>query len=72
MNEVGSILTGEEIEGRLSGDLASRLFITPLVSHEQIGAVSIDLRLGNVFIVFKRTKFSGLDHFGPAKRGYRV
>lgn len=61
MSEAGSILTKDEIVGRLSGDLNRRLFITPLISDDQIGAVSIDLRLGNVFIVFKRTKYSGLD-----------
>lgn len=61
MTESSSILTRDEIKGRLSDDLARRLFISPLISDDQIGTVSIDLRLGNVFIVFKRTKYSGLD-----------
>jgi dCTP deaminase len=62
MSEFTSILTKESIEKRLrERDLGKKLFITPLISDEQIGEVSIDLRLGNVFIVFKRTKYSGLD-----------
>lgn len=62
MSEPASILTKDDIEKRLrESDPAKRLFITPLISSEQIGQVSIDLRLGNVFIVFKRTKYSGLD-----------
>jgi len=62
MTESSSILSRKDIKGRLAEpDMAKRLFITPLIDDEQIGAVSIDLRLGNIFIVFKRTKFSGLD-----------
>lgn len=62
MTESSSILTRRDIKNRLAEpDRAKRLFITPLIDDEQIGAVSIDLRLGNIFIVFKRTKFSGLD-----------
>ena len=62
MSEVGAILTGEDISNRLStSDPSRKLFITPLLSDKQIGNASIDVRLGNVFIVFKRTKYSGLD-----------
>lgn len=62
MSEVGAILTGEDISNRLStSDPSRKIFITPLLSDKQIGNASIDVRLGNVFIVFKRTKYSGLD-----------
>jgi dCTP deaminase len=62
MTESSSILTRNEIKNRLTEtNKKKQLFITPLISDEQIGEVSIDLRLGNVFIIFKRTKFSGLD-----------
>lgn len=62
MSETGSVLTRKEIKERLrERDPARRLFITPLLSDDQIGRVSIDVRLGNVFIVFKRSSYSGLD-----------
>lgn len=62
MSEITSILTKGDIEKRLrEPNPVKRLFITPLISEEQLGEVSIDLRLGSVFIVFKRTKYSGLD-----------
>lgn len=62
MSEVGSVLTREEIKSRLhTSDASRKIFITPLLSEKQIGHASIDVRLGNVFIVFRRTKYSGLD-----------
>lgn len=68
MSEPTSILTKGDIEKRLrETNPAKRLFITPLIREEQIGEVSIDLRLGNVFIVFKRTKYSGLDLLGDQR-----
>ena len=68
MSEVGAILTGEEIRNRLRTlDLNRKIFITPLLSDKQIGRASIDVRLGNVFIVFKRTRYSGLDVLEESK-----
>ena len=64
---LGQFSLVEEIKSRLSGDLSKRLFITPLISDDQVGSVSIDLRLGNVFVVFKRTKYSGLDLLDQSK-----
>jgi dCTP deaminase len=48
-----STLTRPEIEDRLMAEGSSRLFVTPLLSRDQIGDISIDLRLGNQFIVFR-------------------
>jgi len=62
LTEVGAILTREDIKNRLNeSDSARKIFITPLLSDKQIGNASIDVRLGNVFIVFRRTKYSGLE-----------
>ncbi len=68
MSNIGAILTGEEIRNRLNtSDLSRKIFITPLLSNKQIGNVSIDVRLGNVFIVFRRTRYAGLDVLEESK-----
>jgi dCTP deaminase len=48
-----STLTRAEIEKRLKADSPERLIITPLLTARQLGDVSIDLRLGNQFVVFR-------------------
>ena len=68
MSGAGAILTGEDIKARLSElDPSRKIFITPILSEKQIGRSSIDVRLGNVFIVFRRTKYSGLDVLETSK-----
>jgi dCTP deaminase len=60
--EYGAILTEKELKNRLTAeDPNRRMFIIPLLSTEQIGRASIDVRLGNEFIAFKRTKYSVFD-----------
>lgn len=49
-----STLTRKEIHTRLSARSHKRLVVSPLLSRRQIGDASIDLRLGNQFIVFRR------------------
>jgi len=68
LSEAGAILTGEDIKARLDeADPSRKIFITPILSEKQIGRASIDVRLGNVFIVFRRTKYSGLDVLETSK-----
>ena len=59
-----SVLSTEEIKARMRSDkpLSERLIITPLLNPDkQIKGGTIDLRLGNRFIVTKRTRLSALD-----------
>ena len=49
-----STLTREEIKTRLQARDDTRLFISPLLSRKQIGGASVDLRLGNQFIIFRQ------------------
>jgi len=48
-----STLTRSRIEDRLKSEQGDRLVITPILSKNQIGDASIDVRLGNQFIVFR-------------------
>jgi dCTP deaminase len=52
-----STLTKAALQSRLSDsherDPSKKLVVTPLLSEKQIGDASIDLRLGNQFIVFR-------------------
>jgi len=48
-----STLGRKEIENRLSTRSSRRLTVSPLLFRRQIGDASIDLRLGNQFIVFR-------------------
>lgn len=45
---------------------AGDLSITPLFSPDQIGAASVDLRMGNIVLIVKAR---GLSHVDPAERG---
>lgn len=49
-----STLARSDIEQRLATRSSRRLTVSPLLSARQIGDASIDLRLGNQFIVFRR------------------
>lgn len=52
----------EEINTRLQDESAEHgLVVTPLVSSKQIQSGSIDIRLGNEFIITKKTRFDSLD-----------
>jgi len=42
-------------------DDSNRLVITPILDKNQVGDSSIDVRLGNEFIVIHKTRFPGLD-----------
>lgn len=48
-----STITKDEIATRLQDKGPKRLVITPILSKTQIGDASVDVRLGNQFIVFR-------------------
>lgn len=61
-----SVLTRQEIlrlmDASVVKDISKRLIVTPLFNpDEDIGAISIDLRLGHQFIIFERYSFPVLD-----------
>ena len=61
-DEYSGILTKKEIETTMTGDLDKRLVITPLLDPKnQIGDSSIDVRLGNEFILTRKRTFHSLD-----------
>jgi dCTP deaminase len=43
------------------------LVVTPLLSHRQIGESSLDVRLGNQFIVFRTHRFGIFEAIGKSK-----
>ena len=57
-----STLTKKEILERLKSEAKTRLIVTPLLHGKQVGDASIDVRLGNQFILFK---MHNLETFGP-------
>lgn len=46
-----SLLTREELKARINSGKEEQIFIDPLLGDDQIGAVSVDLRLGYDFLV---------------------
>lgn len=66
-----SLVTRTELEQRINSGGPEQIFIDPLVSDDQIGAVSVDLRLGCDFLVSVLSHKSSIslnpDHFhsGP-------
>lgn len=48
-----STITRQEIENRLKQTDVNGLVITPVLSRRQIGDASVDVRLGNQFIIFR-------------------
>lgn len=68
MAESGAILTEKEIKDRLTTPYPNKkIYITPLLTQKQISGASCDVRLGNSFILFRRTKYSGLDVLKESK-----
>jgi dCTP deaminase len=62
-----SSLSAESILEWMGKPFPDRLIITPLLGNEnQIGGNSVDLRLGNEFIIIKGTSFSAID---PTNKG---
>lgn len=61
--ESRGVLSKSEIRAALQvGHVPDRLIVTPLLDpDETIGAGSIDVRLGNQFLIFKRESFARLD-----------
>ena len=49
-----STLTREKLKERLKGSHERGLVVTPILTKKQIGDSSIDVRLGNQFIVFRK------------------
>jgi len=76
------IYNGRRVKGRVKGVLSrinmikwmnrsiseNPLIATPLFDPDQIGESSLDVRLGNVFVAFKRTRFSELKLSRPKKK----
>jgi dCTP deaminase len=57
-----SVLTRRELEGLLAGAPHQRLVVTPLLDKKrQVGDASIDVRLGNEFVLMRRRAFPHLD-----------
>lgn len=46
-----SLLTGTELSGLINSGKKTQIFVKPMLTHDQLGAVSLDLRLGYGFLV---------------------
>lgn len=55
------LLHDRDIRDRLAAEGTKRLFIAPLLDEEQIGAVTLDLRLGTDFLVSLMTRKPSID-----------
>lgn len=63
-----SILAKEEIRAAMERSLENRLVITPLLDpNNQIGDSSVDVRLGNEFILIRQRAFSSLNLGKPGE-----
>ncbi len=60
-----STLTSTEILQRFEADHPHRLTISPILSLKQIGDSSVDLRVGNQFIIFRQHTEGVIDPFDP-------
>jgi dCTP deaminase len=58
-----SVLNHDEVLAYLARPLPDRLFISPLLSEAQVGATSIDLRIGHHFLIPDTSKAGILDVF---------
>ena len=67
-----STLTRAEIEKRLGDDLPNRLVVTPILSKNQLGDASIDVRLGNQFIVFRMHTFGLFQPYNTPPASLRI
>jgi dCTP deaminase len=66
-----STLTRARLEARLRGeDKLEPLVVTPILTTDQVGESSIDVRLGNQFIVFRMHAF-GVYSLGNASTEFR-
>jgi dCTP deaminase len=62
------ILTKEQIIEAMNRPLESRLLVTPILDPQsQIGDSSIDMRLGNEFILIRKQTFGSLDISNPSE-----
>ena len=62
MNEQNSVINYDELTKRLNSEGDDKIFITPLIDpHLQIGYDSIDLRLGNEFLIFNKSNISEIN-----------
>lgn len=67
-----SVLGRNRLEALLGhANVNERLIITPMLSREQIGDASIDIRVGNDFIVTKRGNLAKLDPANDDVREHR-
>lgn len=67
-----SVLGRDRLRALLAqGNIRDRLIVTPMLSHEQIGDASIDIRVGNDFIVTKRGNLAKLDPANEDVREHR-
>lgn len=66
-----SLLTREELKSRINSGQDGQIFIDPLLGDDQVGAVSVDLRLGYDFLVSVLNQRPSIslhpdnDHSGP-------
>ena len=56
-----SLLDRASLDEVMHADMEERLVVTPLLDEDQVGAASIDLRLGINFLFLRRTHQAGLD-----------
>jgi len=67
-----SVLGRSRLEALIGhNDLDKRLIMTPILSPDQIGDASIDIRIGNDFIVTKRGNLAKLDPANDDVREHR-
>ena len=55
-----------------SEDYNDRLIVTPLLLESQVGEASIDIRLGNDFIVTRRGNLGSVDPSSQSQSGRRA
>jgi len=65
-----STLTKVEIENYLNRE-ANPLIVTPILAPKQLGDASIDVRLGNQFIVYRAHRFGIFEPFGKISQDPR-
>ena len=61
INDLEKLSSQEFINRLYHPKIDERIIITPMISKKQINNGIVDLRLGTVFILTKKTKFSNLD-----------
>lgn len=56
------ILTRDALKERLSAEMPQRLVVSPLLTERQVGDASIDVRLGNEFLLLTRATTGSHDY----------